>query len=85
MNSTVQSLDPKLQETYNRVMGTPTPPPITQKPPPAGGPSPTVASPTTSYVSAKKGLPSWIYLVAGVVFFALYTFFWVRMFNLSLF
>lgn len=91
MNQTVPGLDPKLAETYNRVMGTPTTPAAPTKP--AGpqaphvtaAPSPTAPSPTTTYVSSKKRMPWWIFLVLGVVFFAGYTFFWINTFGLSLF
>ena len=92
MNQTVQGLDPKLAETYNRVMGmelpkTSNPPPPQPTQQPAQPASQTVPSPqtaSTSYVSAKKGLPWWIFLLAGVVFFILYAFFWMRLFNVNL-
>lgn len=93
MNSTVQTLDPKLAETYNRVMGTQlpsrpsAPPVVTHAAAPAAVPTPaaaTVPSPTTSHASTKKGLPWWIYLLVGSIFFVLYTFFWLRMFNINL-
>lgn len=101
MNPTVQTLDPKLQEAYNRVMGTDVRSPLagqgrTDLPKTTpGAASESVQAPTqipqapaqaaTSYVSSKKGIPWWIYLLAGVTFFALYTLFWVRMFNINLF
>jgi hypothetical protein len=86
MNQTVPGLDPKLAETYNRVMGTPTAAPQAPKhaEPATQVASPTVSSPTTAaYSSSKKGLPWWIFLVLGIVFFAGYTFFWVSTLGLS--
>ena len=101
MNPSIQSLDPKLQEAYNRVMGTDVRSPLAgqgktdlPKAMPSAA-SESVQAPTqipqataqasTSYVSSKKGIPWWIYLLAVVTFFALYTLFWVRIFNINLF
>ena len=122
-NST-NTLDPKLQETYNKVMGTPSPAPTeqTQQPvnvtPPiavdtTSAQNPTPVVPTTPYTqdnlsfqaaiqapsspATTQSLPGVVqpqtsssstlkilYITGAIVFFVVYTFVWIKIFNLPL-
>jgi len=142
---TLNNLDPKLKETYDRVMGTTTPgtpaapsaTPAATTPPPVANPHPTgamnvditqaqtnagaapempQAAPTPSYnadnlrfqaaiqqtpvaggtgaipvggaVANMPGQPSSLlrilYVIGAIVFFVVYTFVWIKLFNLPL-
>lgn len=104
--ATAQGLDPKLKETYDRVMGTQVNPlPSAAKPVEPSAPTPLpsaqhnepipvshtdthvfVATPSASSqnFTAKKSskISPVIFIVAGLVFFAVYTVVWLKVFNI---
>lgn len=57
MNPTAQTLDPKLKETYDRVMGTQLPPQPDQKPQPAPQPAQEVHLPVENIPPAPTPTP----------------------------
>ena len=110
-------MDPKQQDTYNRVMATPAQNPFTTPDPQGNAPMPQVTTlkqtpptptavipPATIQVQApplQNPLPSpatmtqaiqgssisttlqIVYIVAALVFFIVYTIFWIKIFNLT--
>lgn len=119
-------LDPKLQETYNKVMGTPTTPqaaqpaaatPVPANPPTTDAQNPTPVVPTTPYTQdnlsfqaaiqqppanattntgqtplagvvqqpkQSSSLLGILLVIGGIIFFVVYTFVWITIFNLPL-
>lgn len=100
----LSAIDPKLKETYERVMGTSVPQaqqaapentPVTPAPPVADVPEPPFPSNNSPFMSSSAPLPNpatmnqnaspmlkIAYIVGGVIFFIVYTIFWIKIFNL---
>ncbi len=91
------TLDPKLKEIYDRVMGTPTPRPAPQSPPsPKQVEEKKEEKPrlfhqnTSSKAFVDKGESSskkpWglVFIIIGVLFLITYTLFWLKFFNIPL-
>lgn len=111
----LSSLDPKLKETYERVMGTsvpqqaPTAPatpvvepennvPVTPAPPISEPAEQPVQANTSPFMASSMGQPlpnpaemqqqaaspmlKIAYIVGGIIFFIVYTIFWIKIFNL---
>lgn len=93
-------LDPKLREVYERVMGTAVPPiqksapsqnPIPKPPGSSQSPQTQVfhASPqpkTVTFTNTKSSGSSLApaYIIGGLLFFMVYAFLWIKIFNLKL-
>jgi len=84
----LNQLDPKLKEAYERVMGTPVSSAVRSSEPQAPPHQETQTSPqfsTQVVINQKKKKLSPILIAASIIlFFAVYTFFWIKVFNLKI-
>lgn len=88
MDQKVQPIDPKLQETYNRVMNTQLPTQTLQATTPL--PTLTPVGPSKSKISGsgiitkKPAVSPVVLVVAAVIFFLVYSLFWMKFFNMPI-
>lgn len=105
--SQINNLDPKLRETYQRIMGMATKQPAQSTPPspyqevpntPSAKPFPFPSQPADKKTSEDgmqtfvaedktgtnktKGINQIVYATVGIIFFIVYTFFWLKLFKI---